>query len=124
MYIYIFFCVESGNGWKSHTGVESHDSVHQRPPHFTASPRIVRVKIRNIKGGYFSVVCVRHGLVSSPIFLFFRWVDPFGVNSKEGQFLDDPLAGTRIAAPRFLLPWCINRVGDLIMVENFFFDLL
>ena len=59
------FFVEPGNVWNSHIGVESHDSVYHLPPHFTASPRIVRGKIRNMKRGSFSVVCVRHGLVSS-----------------------------------------------------------
>ena len=77
------FFVEPGNVWNSHIGVESHDSVYQLPPHFTASPRIVRGKIRNMKRGSFSVVCMRHGLVSS---LFIPVGDPFGVTLREGNF--------------------------------------
>ena len=69
-----------------------------------------------MKRGSFSVVCVRPGLVNS---LFIPVGDPFGVNPKGGQFLDDPLAGTRIVGRNFLLPWCINRDGDLVMVEEF-----
>ena len=51
--------------------------------------------------GSFSVVCVRHGLVSS---LFFPVGDPSGVNPKEGQFFGRSSSGDADSSPAISPP--------------------